>query len=152
MSKLIKSSHNVSNLVYHIVCPIKYRRNIISDKVKYTIFRSCQTLSKRYGLYFIEVGTDGNHVHFLVQSVPTYSPTKIVTIIKSNLARAVFRYNPEVKRYLWGGELWTDGYFVNTVSANQTEDVVASYVRHQGNGDYDSFVADTLFISPNTPL
>ena len=70
-------------------------RNVIFDKVKYTIFRTCQSLLERHELYFIEVGTNLNHVHFLVQSFPTHSSTQIVTIIKSNIARAIFRYNTE---------------------------------------------------------
>jgi len=96
-------------------------------------------------LYFIEVGTDLNQVHFLVQSVPTYSPTQIVTIIKSYIARAVFKYNPEVKRKLWGGELWTDGYYLATVSVDSTEKVVANYVRNQGNNSYDVVVKDSIY-------
>ena len=145
MSKVIRKSHNVSLIVYHIVCPIKYRRNVISDKVKYTIFRTCQSISEKHEIYFIEVGTDLNHVHFLVQSVPSNSPTELVNIIKSNIARAVFRYNPEVKKYLWGGEFWTDGYYVATVSTELTEKVIAKYVRNQGNGQYVSVVKDTVF-------
>ena len=145
MSQVYRKPHNVTLIVYHIVCPIKYRRDIISDRVKYTIFRACQTLSKNHEIYFIEVGTDLNHVHFLVQSVPTYSPTQIVTIIKSNIARAVFRYNPEVKRKLWGGELWTDGYYLATVSVDSTEKVVANYVRNQGNNSYEVVVRDSIY-------
>ena len=145
MSKVYKKNHNVSTLVYHIVCPIKYRRNVISDKIKYTIFRTSQTLSEKHELYFIEIGTDLNHVHFLVQSVPSYSPTQIVTIIKSNIAKAVFRYNPEVKKYLWGGEFWTDGYYVATVSSNNTEEVISNYVRNQGNDDYNIVAKDAVF-------
>ena len=68
----------------------------------------------------------------MVQSVPMYSPTKIVTIIKSLTAREIFSKNPEVKKELWGGEFWTDGYFVNTVSKHGSEDVIAKYVREQG--------------------
>ncbi len=147
MSKVLRKSHNVSLIVYHIVCPIKYRRSVISDKVKYTIFRTCQSISEKHELYFIEVGTDLNHVHFLVQSVPTYSPTQIVSIIKSNIARAVFKYNPEVKNKLWGGELWTDGYYVTTVSTELTEKVVANYVRNQGNRSYNIIVKDTVYQS-----
>jgi len=41
----------------------------------------------------------------LVQSVPVYSPKKIVQIIKSITAREIFRLCPEVKKKLWGGEL-----------------------------------------------
>ncbi len=83
-------------------------------------------------MHFLEIGTDDNHVHFLVQSVPTYSPTKIVTIIKSITAREVLRQNPEVKQKLWGGEFWTDGYFVNTVSKFGDEKTISKYVREQG--------------------
>ena len=56
------------------------------------------------------------HVHFLVQSVPTYNPTKIETIIKSITSKEILRKDQEVKKILWGSEFWTDGYFVNTVS------------------------------------
>ena len=144
MSKIIRKSHNVSLVVYHIVCPIKYRRNVISDRVKYTIFRTCQSISEKHELYFIEVGADLNHVHFLVQSVPTYSPTNIVTIIKSNISKSVFKYNPEIKKYLCGGEFWTDGYYVATVSTELTEKVIAKYVRNQGNSQYDMISRDTV--------
>jgi REP element-mobilizing transposase RayT len=144
MSTQIRKSHNVTNLVYHIVCPIKYRCDIITDKVKYTIFKTCQTISKNHEIYFIEVGTDLNHVHFLIQTVPTYSPTELVKVIKINIARAIFKFNPEVKRFLWGGELWTDGYYMDTVSVKSTEGVIADYVRNQGNNQYDSICIDTV--------
>ena len=137
MSELLRKSHSATNLVYHVVCPIKYRRKIISDKVKHTIFRTCKTIANNHEIYFIEVGTDMDHVHFLIQSVPTYSATQLVSIIKIAIAKAVFKYHPEVKQYLWGGELWTDGYYMNTVSSFTTENAVAEYVRNQGNGAYE---------------
>jgi putative transposase len=92
----------------------------------------CIEISKRYQIYFLEIGTDDDHVHFLVQSVPMYSLTKIVTIIKRITAREIFSKNPEVKKELWVGEFWTDGYFVNTVSKHGNEDVISKYVREQG--------------------
>jgi REP element-mobilizing transposase RayT len=92
-------------------------------------------LSKRYDIHFLEIGTDSNHVHFLVQSVPTYSVTKIVTIIKSITAREIFRLHPEVKRHLWGGEFWSDGYFASTVSKFGNEGSISKYVREQGVGE-----------------
>ena len=131
-SKYIHKSHNVSVLLYHFVCPAKYRRVVLSEAVDITMKDVCLELSKRYQIFFLEIGTDDNHVHFLVQSVPTYSATKIVTIIKSITAREVFRLNPEVKKKLWGGEFWTDGYFVNTVSKFGDENTISKYVREQG--------------------
>jgi len=66
-------------------------------------------------VHFVEIGTDDDHIHFLVQSVPKYSPAKIITIIKSITAKEVFKRHPEVKKELWGGEFWSDGYYVSSV-------------------------------------
>ncbi len=131
-STYIHKSHNVSVILYHYVCPAKYRKVVFSPDVDNTIKETCLEISKRYQVHFLEIGTDDNHVHFLVQSVPLYSPTKIITLIKSITARQVFRHHPEVKEQLWGGEFWSDGYFVNTVSKFGDENTISKYVREQG--------------------
>jgi putative transposase len=131
-SKYIHKSHNVSVILYHYVCPAKYRKVVFSPEVDDTIKDTCLEISKRYQVHFLEIGTDNNHVHFLVQSVPTYSPTKVITLIKSITAREVFRHHPEVKKKLWGGEFWSDGYFINTVSKFGDESTISKYVREQG--------------------
>ena len=131
-SKYIHKSHNVSVLLYHFVCPAKYRRTVFDERVDEGIKDICLEISKRYQVFFLEIGTDNNHVHFLLQSVPTYSCTKIITIIKSITAKEVFRQYPEVKKQLWGGEFWTDGYFVNTVSRFGDESTISKYVKEQG--------------------
>ena len=89
-------------------------------------------IQKRFEIHFLEIGTDGDHVHFLVQSVPVYSPTKIARIIKSIIAREMFLWKPELKSLVWGSEFWTDGYFVNTVGRNGSEKVIQQYVQNQG--------------------
>ena len=99
-SVYIHKSHNVSVLIYHIVCPAKYRKVVFSEAVDQRLKESCLEISKRYQIHFLEIGTDNNHVHFLVQSVPTYNVTKIVTVIKSITAREIFQHHPEVKKQL----------------------------------------------------
>jgi putative transposase len=131
-SEYIHKSHNVSVLLYHFVCPAKYRRVVVSKEVDKTLKDTCLEIEKRYEIHFLEIGTDNNHVHFLIQSIPRMSPTQIVTIVKSITAREVFRKNPKVKEKLWGGELWSDGYFVNTVSKFGDETSISKYVRDQG--------------------
>lgn len=84
----------------------------------------CLEISKRFEVTFLEIGADVGHVHFLVQSVPTYSPKRIVQLIKSITAREIFAACSEVKKQLWGGEFWSDGYFVNTVGKHGNEDVI----------------------------
>ena len=88
-------------------------------------------LSKRYEIYFLEIGTDRAPVHFFVQSVPTYSVSKIITIIKSLTAREIFRLDPEVERELWRGEFWPDGYYTNTVSQHGNEQTISLSVKNQ---------------------
>lgn len=84
MSEFLHKSHNVSVLPYHIVCPAKYRRVVINEEVDKTLKETCEEIEKRYDISFLEVGTEGDHVHFLIQSKPTYSPTRLVTIIKED--------------------------------------------------------------------
>ena len=136
MSEYIHKSHNVSALLYHIVCPAKYRRVVISEEVDKTLKEVCEEISKRYEIQFLEIGTEGDHVHFLVQSVPAYSPAKIVKTIKSIIAREIFAKHQEVKKKLWGGEFWTDGHFISTVSKHGNEYVITNYIKSQGTAEH----------------
>ena len=103
------------------------------------------TQPSRYEIVFIEIGTDRDHVHFLVQSVPSYSPTKVVRIIKSLTAREIFARVPGVKPKLWGGQFWTDGYHVSTVGQHGSEDTIRQYVKQQGNEqDYQQLHSQQL--------
>lgn len=68
-----------------------------------------------------------------MQSVPTYSPAQIAKKIKSITAREVLSRCPDVKKKLWGGNFWSSGYYVTTVSEHGNEDVIANYVKNQGN-------------------
>ena len=118
--------------MYHLVFPAKYRKAVIDDKVDMLIKDTCIEIEKRYEIHFLEIGCDKNHVHFLLQSVPTYSVTKIVKLLKSITAREVFRLCPYVKKDLWGGEFWSDGYFGSTVGKHGDEDMISKYVKNQG--------------------
>lgn len=116
-----------------MVLPAKYRRVVFDEAVEMVLKEICLDIEKRYQMKFLEIGTDRDHVHFLIQSVPTYSVTKIVTTVKSITAREVFKRCPQVKRILWGGEFWTDGYFATTVGKHGNENTVSNYVKKQGN-------------------
>ena len=132
MSEYIHKSHNVTVLMYHLVFPAKYRRAVIDAEVDEVLKETCIEIEKRYQVKFLEIGTDRDHVHFLVQSVPMYSVTKLVGMIKSITAREVFRRCPKVKKQLWGGEFWTDGYFASTVGKHGDEQMIGQYVKKQG--------------------
>lgn len=127
-SEYLHKRHNVSVLLYHYVCPAKYRRVVISEEVDRTIKYICEEIEKRFDIIFLEVGTDKDHVHFLIQASPNKSPTQIIKAVKSIVAREVFMQHPEVKKALWGGEFWSDGYYAATVGQHGNE----RYVKEQG--------------------
>jgi len=132
VSEYIHKSHSVSVLLYHFVCPAKYRRLVFSINVEESLKEICIEISKRYDIIFIEIGTDQDHVHFLIQSVPIESPTKIIRTIKSITAKEIFKMHPEVKQKLWGGEFWSKGFYVNTVGKHGDENTIQNYVKSQG--------------------
>ena len=78
------------------------------------------------------MGCDGDHVHYLVQSTPDHSPDEIVKVIKSVTARRIFAEHPEVKKILWGGEFWSDGYSVESVGLVSCHNVIAEYLKEHG--------------------
>ena len=136
MSYYRHKSHNVSVLLYHYVCPAKYRRVVFNNIVEEILIETCEEISKRYEINVIEIGTDGDHVHFLIQSVPMLSPTSIVRTIKSITSREIYKRYPKIRERLWGGNLWSSGYFVSTVGKHGNEEEITKYVRNQGK-NYD---------------
>jgi len=133
MSEHIIKRHNKTLLLYHLVFPVKYRRKVFSDKVEKTLKTICLEIEIGYEINFVEIGADEDHVHFLVQSVPSLSITRIVTIIKSITAIGIFQEYPEIKKKkLWGGNLWTSGYYANTVGKHNNEKAIQEYVQNQG--------------------
>jgi len=121
----------------HLVCAAKYRRVVMSEHVDEVLRQVCLEIEKRWEVRFLEIGLDRDHVHFLIQTAPSYSPSRVVQIVKSVVAREVFVQAPEVKQKLWGGAFWGEGYFVNTVGQHGSERVIAAYVQGQGGkSDY----------------
>jgi REP element-mobilizing transposase RayT len=118
--------------MYHLVFPTKYRRLVIDDVTDKLIRDICLEIGNRYEIHFVEIGTDKDHVHFLVQSVPMLTVTRIVMIIKSITARQVFDKMPDLKKKLWGSSLWTSGYYASTVGKHGNETVIGKYVKEQG--------------------
>ena len=131
MSKYIHKSHNVSVLIYHLVCPAKYRKAVFTEEVESELKNICLEISNRYEITYLEIGCDKDHVHFLIQSVPKYSPKKIVQVTKSITAREIFNRLPKVKKELWGGEFWSKGYYISTVGKKGDENTLKNYIQKQ---------------------
>jgi putative transposase len=113
---------------------MKYRKTVLLDAEIISFLKTiCFGISERYCFEFDAIGTDGDHVHLFVGSEPKYSPSRVMQIIKSITARQIFKQYPEIKKQLWGGELWSDGGYIGTVGDGTTSDVIKSYIENQGN-------------------
>lgn len=132
MREHILKRHNKSLLLYHLVFPLKYRKSVITEEIGEGLKSICLEISERYEVHFIEIGYESNHVHFLVQSVPSYSVSKMIRMLKSITAKQLFERFPEIKEKLWGGKFWTSGFYVNTVEQYSNEEVIREYVKNQG--------------------
>ena len=150
MSTFVRKSHNVSVLLYHVVCGSKYRRAVFNADVDTALREVCLEIALRHEIAFLEIGTDRDHVHFLMQSVPAYSPTKIVRTVKSITAREVFRRVPSVRQQLWGGAFWSSGYFIDTVGRHGSEETIRRYVQQQGCEDeYKRLYQQPINLAPS---
>jgi len=132
----ILKSHNKTLLIFHLVCPIKYRRKIFTPDIENSLKTVCLELGIRYEYQFLEIGIDENHVHFLIQTIPNIQISGMVQKIKSITAREMFKQHPEIKKFLWGGQFWTDGYYLNTVGQYGNLKMLENYVKKQGIKNY----------------
>ena len=118
-----------------VLC-IKYRKKLLYDQDKIDFLRFiCSEIEQRYSVVFDAIGTDGDHVHVFVGAAPKYSPSKIMQIIKSILARELFKQYPEIKKQLWGGHFWSEGGYIGTVGDGVTSEIVREYIKNQGTKD-----------------
>ena len=114
-----KASHCAWQIHYHVVFPVKYRRALLDEVVGRIIVETAAQISERYDIEFERIGCDRDHLHLLCSAHPKVSPGQIVRVFKSITAREIFRRQPSVKKALWGGEFWSDGYYVATAGAGK---------------------------------
>ena len=126
-----RTSHAVYELKYHLVWVPKYRKVVLSEPVARRCKRIFQEIAERYGFAIVEQEVMPDHVHVFVSAPPRWSPAELVRVLKSCSARQLFAEFPHLRDALWGGELWSDGYFVRATGAAVTQLVIQRYIRHQ---------------------
>jgi len=129
---LKREHHCVHASHYHLVFPVKYRRALLSEPIVHAIRDIANQLAERYELEIEELGCDLNHIHLLCSFHPKYSGGQIVRLFKSITARELFKLFPEIKKELWGGELWSDGYYLGTIGERGSLQTIEKYIRSQG--------------------
>ena len=127
---LRRASHAVYDTKYHLVWAPKYRKWIlrgdIQERVK-SIFQEI-AIANEFEIDTMEVAAD--HVHIFLSFPPRYSISRVVAMLKSISASGIFREYPGVKKQLWGGEFWEDGYFVRSVGDKVTAEVIRKYIEY----------------------
>jgi putative transposase len=131
MSSVKRTSHAVYDLKYHMVWGPKYRKMILRGDLAKRLREVFGEIAERYEFEIDTMEVKEDHVHLFLTAPPRYSPAGVVQIIKSISAKVVFEEFPEVKKQLWGGEFWSDGYFVRSVGDKVTSDVIRRYIKHQ---------------------
>lgn len=116
-----------------MVFVLKYRKFLITSEVFEFLKKVFVGISERYFLNFQAIGSDGDHLHILVESAPRYSPSRIMQVCKSVTAIQVFKQFPNLKEEeLWGGEFWSDGGHIDTVGDGYDVKAMEEYIKKQG--------------------
>ncbi len=126
-----RTKHAVFDLKYHLVWIPKYRKQILAGELAQYTKEVLQRIADEYGFWVDTMEVMGDHVHVLLEALPRYSPARVVQIMKSISAREVFQRFPQLRKQLWAGELWGDGYFVRSVGDQVTSEVIRRYIEYQ---------------------
>lgn len=125
-----RTSHAAYDTAYHLVWSPKYRKKILQGAIAERVREMFIEIAEQYDITIDEMEVSADHVHIFCSFPPRYSIAQVVTRFKSLSARAIFREYPQVKRQLWGGEFWEDGYFARTVGDKVTAEVIRKYIQH----------------------
>lgn len=129
--ELSRNSHHVFRIMYHFVWIPKYRHKLFVEPCRSMLKDIICKIGYDYNIEIVGLEIPEDHLHMVVKSEPKTSPSDIMQIIKSISARNFFRLYPEIKKkYFWGGKLWTQSFFVETIG-NANEEVIRKYVREQ---------------------
>ena len=129
---LKRTHHNIYDTHYHIVFPVKYRKALLQNDIPLYIAKIAEEIAERYDIEFEKIGCDQDHIHILTNFPPKYSGSDIVRMFKSITARELFKQFPLLRKQLWGGEFWSDGFYFATVSEWGDWKSVERYVANQG--------------------
>ena len=126
------TNHSTYDAHYHIVFPVKYRKALLIDGIPLAIREIAKEISERYDIEFEKIGCDINHIHLLLSFKPSLSASEVVGIFKSITAIELFKRFPQLKKDLWKGQFWSDGFYMATVGERGNWNVVKQYIQNQG--------------------
>jgi putative transposase len=128
-----RTSHAVYDTKYHLVWAPKYRKWILRGDVREKAEQVFREIAENHEFEIDTMEVAQDHVHLFISFPPRYSISRVVGMLKSISASVIFREHPEVKKQLWGGEFWEDGYFARTVGDKVTAEVIRKYIEYHRN-------------------
>lgn len=130
MEEYRKGSHVCYDIRYHFVWAVKYRKAVLRGDVALRLRDLVREICQSYDIEILEGSVGKDHVHLLVSSPPTLSPSKIMQVIKGSTSRKLLTECPELRRQFSGQHLWARGYFAAT-TGTVTDEMIQNYIRHQ---------------------
>ncbi len=130
-----RTKHAVYDLKYHLVWVPKYRKHILGGEVSGFLKEVFKRISEEYGFEIDTMEVVEDHIHVFLEAPPKYAPAQLVQMMKSISAKEVFKKYPELRKQLWAGELWNDGYFVRSVGDEVTATIIRKYIEYQKHED-----------------
>lgn len=147
---ILKTAHCAYDIHYHLVIVMKYRKKLLlkPEYIEY-LCNLIKEIAEHYEFIIEEFGSDGNHLHILLSSPPRYSPSQVMQIIKSITARKMFSKYPELRKQLWGAELWSDGGYVGTIGQAAGLEHMKIYIKNQGDNNKNHKMLE--YLTSDTP-
>ena len=129
--ELTRNLHHVFRIMYHFVWIPKYRHKIFLEPYRSRLKDIIYKIGYDYNIEIVELEIPKDHIHMVIRSEPKKCPSNIMQVIKSISARNFFKLYPEIKKkYFWGGMLWMQSFFVETIG-NANDEAICKYVRSQ---------------------
>ena len=128
------NNHSVFLLNYHLILVVKYRRKVISEKIKNRLIEIFDYICGNYNISAIEINSDLDHIHILFKAHPNSEISKFINAYKSASSRLIKKEFPQIKNLLWREAFWSKSFFLAT-TGGVTLDELKRYVETQGEKD-----------------
>jgi len=115
-------------LNYHFIWIPKYRKYILDNpEIKQLTLDTINELADTHNFEVLATEIMPDHIHLFISTLPKYSPSKLMNIIKGTTGRRISKHFPKLNIK---GSVWTRAYFVAT-AGNVSSETIQHYIENQ---------------------